>query len=124
MANIIDFALGGGFDANGVMNYLTENQALANAIKIWLITPRGDVIRSGDKGGTVYSYLNVPLSPDNAQSLREEIISGLQYDFYPPLTTKYLNVVADNIKRAWVISGAFYCETYNLQAKLDVTIRT
>ena len=125
MANtLFDMAINGHFTPEGSMAYLTNSEALGNAIKVWLCTPRGDLVRNSQKGSFVYEYMNVPMTKENANALKSDITNALLNDFQPPLQVITLDVQPDPVKRKWMISGSFYSRTYNLSASLDIKLAT
>lgn len=121
---IFDYASSGTLTANGVIYTVTGNKALAESIKLWLITPKGDLIRNPNRGCNVYEWLNTPLTDDYASQIRAQLYEGLMTDFTPPVSVISLVVEPDLTNRAWRIYGQFYSKTYNLSASLDISIST
>lgn len=121
---IFDYASSGVVTENGIIRTVTANKALAESIKLWLITPKGDLIRNPNRGCNVYEWLNMPLTDLYAAQIRSQLYEGLISDFTPPISVISLEVEPDLTNRAWRIYGEFYSKTYNLSASLDVSIST
>ncbi len=120
---LFDYAIEGVFNSRGEIYVVNKAEALSNAIKIWLATPKGDIVNNPTKGGLLYNFLGVPLTDDNARALQDTIVQGLQQDFEVPLDIRYINVVADKEHRTWQIFAQVYSPVYATTADLDLSVR-
>lgn len=122
ISNIFDFAIEGVFNARGEMYSLTRNEALANAIKLWLATPKGDIVNYPYKGGLVYQFIHVLLTQENANALKDAITRGLKEDFDTPLEVRQIEVVPNKSARKWQIYAQVYAPQYGALATLDLSV--
>ena len=66
-------------NSNGELAQLTNSDALAQAVKIWLVSKRNEKIRSRS-GGIIYPYLGKMMDEDKAYDIKSNIIRGLKED--------------------------------------------
>ncbi len=92
---------------NGSMVDLTNSDALAQAIKIWLVSKRNEKIRSIG-GGLMYQFLGKMMDENTASIIKNRIIEGLEYEFNPPLVPVEVTVVPNYMKERWEIGIVAY----------------
>ena len=92
---------------NGSMIELKNSEALAQAVKIWLVSKRNEKIRSRS-GGIMYPYLGKMMDETHATDIRNAIIQGLKEDFTPPLVPVQVDVVPNYDKERWEIGIVAY----------------
>ena len=123
MATIVDLWRGATYDERGDVNLQSGDAALLSAVENWILSPRGTSIRGKDSCGIIYRYMgNKYLTDEYCNKLRNELTAGLKYDFDPPLEVSYLEVTADNQKRAFIIYGEVYSQYYGAKATINVTV--
>jgi len=88
--------------ANQSGTFITDNDALENAVKLWLLKGRGEDLRR-ITGGWVLKHLGKPMDDDRALSIASDIQKGLRSEFKPELTIKNLSVVPNYSQRRWEI---------------------
>ena len=88
---------------NGSMSELNNSDALAQAVKIWLVSKKNEKIRSRS-GGVIYPFLGKIMDETQKDNIKRSIIQGLSEDFNPPLTPIEVTVNPDYEKQRWEIS--------------------
>ena len=92
---------------NGSMEELYNSDALAQAVKIWLVSKKNEKIRSRS-GGILYQFLGKMMAGDQKDAIKRSIIQGLSEDFNPPLTPVEITVNPDYEKQRWEIGIVAY----------------
>lgn len=92
---------------NGSMIELNNSDALAQAVKIWLVSKKNEKIRSRS-GGVIYQFLGKMMDGDQKDAIKRSIIQGLSEDFNPPLTPVEITVNPDYEKQRWEIGIVAY----------------
>ena len=92
---------------NGSIVELVNSDALAQAVKIWLVSKKNEKIRSRG-GGVMYSHLGKMMDENRATEIRNHIIQGLTEEFNPPLTPVQVDVIPNYDKERWEISIIAY----------------
>jgi hypothetical protein len=86
---------------------MINSDALAQAVKIWLVSKRNEKIRSRS-GGIMYPYLGKMMDETRASDIRNRIIQGLKEEFNPPLVPVQVDVVPNYDKERWEIGIVAY----------------
>ena len=92
---------------NGSMVKLENSDALAQAVKIWLVSKKNEKIRSRG-GGLIYQFLGKTMDIQQKDAIKRSIIQGLSEDFNPPLTLVEVTVNPDYEKQRWEIGIVGY----------------
>ena len=92
---------------NGSIADMTNSDALAQAVKIWLVSKRNEKICS-HSGGIMYPYIGKMMDENRASDIKNRIIQGLNEDFNPPLTPVQIDVVPNYEKERWEIGIVAY----------------
>lgn len=92
---------------NGSIDDMTNSDALAQAVKIWLVSKRNEKIRSRS-GGIMYAYLGKMMDENRASDIRNRIIQGLKEEFTPPLVPVQVEVIPNYDKERWEIGIVAY----------------
>ena len=106
---------------NGSIIELTNSDALAQAVKIWLVSKRNEKIRSRS-GGIIYPHLGKMMDEDRAYDIKSNIIRGLKEDFNPPLTPVEVSVIPNYEKERWEIGIVAYNADLAIGVNTKVTI--
>jgi hypothetical protein len=104
-------------DKFGGMIDLENSDALAQAVKIWLVCKPNEKIRTLG-GGILSKYIGKMMDDEQASRLRNDIIQGLQYEFVPKLTPILVEVNPNYEKERWEVNLVAVSE------KLGVGINT
>jgi len=100
-------------NVNGNIQSPINSEALAQAIKIWLASAKGEKIRS-PKGGWLIPLLAKPMTNEVADKIRGNVLTGLSTEFSPPITVTDLQVIPDYNNKRWVISISGYNAGINI----------
>ncbi len=92
---------------NGSIADMTNSDALAQAVKIWLVSKRNEKIRS-QSGGIIYQYLGKMMDEDRASDIKNRITQGLKEEFNPPLIPVQIDVIPNYEKERWEIGIVAY----------------
>ena len=106
---------------NGSMVELTNSDALAQAVKIWLVSKKNEKIRSRS-GGIIYQFLGKMMDESQADNIKRSIIQGLSEDFNPSLTPIEITVNPDYEKQRWEIGIVAYNSDLAIGVNTKVTI--
>jgi hypothetical protein len=104
-----------------VKRYYNEN-ALAQAIKVWLASGRGEKTRTVG-AGWVMPFIGKALSKENAESLRQNIVLGLTTDFSPALTITSCIVIPNVEKNIWIINVQGYNSNFNIGVNTNILLK-
>jgi hypothetical protein len=110
MAVIVDYpGTGEMITPQGNIPVLTDQDALVNAINLWVCSFRSERLYRPHDGGIIADNLLKPMSDDRAQTIHDDLVDGLAYKFTPYVTVHECTVVPDyNLKTYWIeIRG--YC---------------
>lgn len=100
----------------GIKMYYNSD-ALAQAIKIWMVSSKGEKIRTTG-GGYLMPFIGKTLDWEHAQQIAQRLITGLAEDFQPPITVTDIQVVPDTDNFRWIVSVKGY------NADLNVGVNT
>ena len=92
---------------DGSIADINNSDALAQAVKIWLVSKRNEKIRSRS-GGIIYPYLGKMMDETRASDIRNRIIQGLKEEFTPPLVPVQVEVIPNYDKERWEIGIVAY----------------
>jgi hypothetical protein len=121
LKTIYDHYLFGGTSNNGEIKQVWGNDALTNAIKVWLSLYQGEVIRDPLKGGYLTKLLSKPMSEDRAALIKKDLERGLINEFTPVLKNIKVNVTPNYEKRFWNINiDAF---STDIKDSVDITLQ-
>lgn len=115
-----DFSVFGTVDENGVLKELSTQEAIENAFRMWVVSKKGEVIRSPNRGGFLFPWLIKPMSEVNVGRFKISILNGLEQDFYPFLKVESLTIEPDYEARQWNIHLIGYAPEY--KTKVDSTV--
>jgi len=100
-------------DENGGMDGLINSDAVAQSFKNWLISGKGEKIRS-TSGGWVLPFLGKGVTEEIAAQIEKNIILGAEIDFSPPMTITYIAVVPDKKNFRYIIKVEGYNTSVNV----------
>ena len=110
---LVDYDYTGGFDTSGYMKILYDADAVENALKMWIVSLTGDIVRYGGYGGYIYSALGRTLNEDTADDIRLIMLQGLEVNFAPYLEVLELNVTPNYEEKLYEIQLDAYTPQYN-----------
>jgi hypothetical protein len=92
---------------DGSIADMTNSDALAQAVKIWLVSKRNEKVRSRS-GGLMYPYLGKIMDETRASDIKNKIAQGLKEEFIPPLVPVLIDVIPNYEKERWEIGIVAY----------------
>ena len=110
MATIVDFP-GTGQMINAQCNIpvLTDQDALINAINLWISSFRGERLYRPNDGGIVTENLLKPMSDDRAKDIHDALIDGLAHQFTPHVVVSECTVIPDYLRDTYWITIVGFC---------------
>ena len=110
MAVIVDFpGTGEMINSQGNIPVLTDQDALVNAINLWICSFRGERLYRPNDGGIISDNLLKPMSDERANSIRDDLIDGLAHKFTPFVTVSECTVAPDYERNTYWIVIIGYC---------------
>lgn len=110
MAVVVDYpGTGEMLTEQGAIPVLTDQDALVNAINLWICSFRGERLYSPYAGGIVADNLVKPMSSQRAQDMQKQLADSLRYEFNPAISVKECTVVPDFIGNTYWITVRGYC---------------
>lgn len=92
-------------DNKGII-ILEGAEAVKNALKLWLVSFKGDMIRRPDFGGYVTQWLFKSMDEDTRFDIRTAIRVGLEREFSPNVVIDSVKVTPDYVRESWEIEIA------------------
>lgn len=118
-STIVDFDIEGGVNSKGQLTKLYGQEALNNAIKIWLESQKGDFYGFPERGGHLIKILSKEMSDQVQQELIAVIRNTLTIEFDIPLVINEIKVIPDYGKRTWSLKLDITAPTLNLRTSLS-----
>ena len=110
MATVVDFpGTGEIISPQGTIPVLTDQEALINAINLWLCSFRGERLYRPRSGGVLASNLLKPMSNAGADQIHSAVTFGLKNEFTPSVNVQNCTVVPDYQKNTYWIEIKGYC---------------
>lgn len=89
-------------DSQGVI-ILKDIKAVENALRLWLVSFKGDYIRRPDAGGYVTQWLFKPMTEDTRDDIKTAIRVGMDREFSPRIVVNSIKVEPDYVQESWRI---------------------
>lgn len=118
---IFDYDIRGGIDEFGRIKRLKNQDALANAIIMWLTSSKGEIIRHPNRGGPLLRWLKRPMTEEIRVRIKESIEDDLENRFSPRLVVETVSVTGDYQKRLWTVHIKGYSPEINEIVDLSET---
>jgi hypothetical protein len=110
MAVIVDFpGTGEMVTPQGNIPVLTDQDALVNAINLWIGSFRGERLYRPHDGGIIMDNLLKPMSDERARDIHDDLVDGLAYKFTPYVKVRECSVVPDYGKSVYWIEITGFC---------------
>lgn len=123
MAVYVDYDLTGTSNQQGNIPVLTDQEALSNAIKLWLCSFRGERLYRPNKGGWIVGSLMKPMSEDRAVEMEKNIKIGLRTDFQPSIEVTRCKVTPDYENSCYYVHVEGRCPAFRSSVYSDVTLK-
>ena len=89
-------------DTRGII-VLEDVEAIENALRLWLVSFKGDSIRRPNAGGFVTQWLFKSMTEDTAFDIKTAIRVGLEREFAPNIVIDKITVDGDYTRESWRI---------------------
>ncbi len=120
---IYDISYKGTIGLSGEVEQLWGVDALNNAVRMWLASFSGEIVRQPGKGGYLMKWLMKPMNELSIDRIRMGIRNGLNQDFTPFLEILSLEVVPDYEHRYWIIILSVYSNDLKIRTDISVNIK-
>jgi len=118
-----DCSLFGGIDINGNINQLWGADALTNAVRMWLGSFEGEILRNPYLGGFLARLITKPMTQIQSDTIKTEIMRGLVNDFIPKLENITLNVTPNYEQRYWLIELKAWSPSVKVSVEVSDRVR-
>ena len=110
MAVIVDFpGTGEMITPQGNIPVFSDQDALINAINLWICSFRGERLYLPHEGGIIAGNLLKPMSDERAKDIHDDLIDGLAHQFSPHVTVSECTVTPDYERNTYWIEIRGYC---------------
>jgi hypothetical protein len=110
MSVIVDYpGTGEMITSQGNIPVLIDQDALVNAINLWICSFRGERLYRPHDGGIISENLLKPMSDSRAQDIHDDLIDGLAHKFNPYVKVQECTVVPDYLRNTYWIEIRGYC---------------
>lgn len=120
---VFDLGMFGELTPTGELQIFKNSEAVYNALRVWVGSFRGEILREASRGGYVTPWLMKPMTEENTRNLREAILDGLYEDFFPSLTVRSLIVTPDYNRAIWRIELEAYAPYIRETISFDEELR-
>lgn len=114
----------GELDAGGRLQDLRSREAVEQALKLWIVSIRGEILRRPTKGGYITQWLYKPMSEDTAGRIQDSIRSGLQDDFPLSIKLRNLRVTPQYERSTYRVELLVWIPIISDTASVDVDVRS
>lgn len=118
-----DYSLDAELNDSGNLKILEGKYAINNALRLWLSSFKGDIIRKPNSGGYLTRWLVKPLTEDTALAIKRAILDGLNDEFSPALTVTSMSVIPKYKSQYWEIHIEAYCSEFREDINIIENIR-
>ncbi len=118
-----DYPMDAELTVNGVLRTLEGKDAIANALRQWISSFKGEVIRQPDKGGYISRWLMKPITEETALAIKRAILDGLTDEFTPVLIPQVIEVIPHYEQQYWEIHVEAYSPEFRESINVMENIR-
>ena len=118
-----DYPMDAELTVNGVLRTLEGKDAIANALRQWISSFKGEVIRQPDKGGYISRWLMKPITEETALAIKRAILDGLTDEFTPALIPQVIEVIPHYEQQYWEIHVEAYSPEFRESINVMENIR-
>ena len=124
MAVIVDFpGTGEMINPQGNIPVLIDQDALNNAINLWICSFRGERLYRPHDGGIVADHLLKPMGEERSNDMRSDIIDGLAHQFTPYVAVSECTVTPDFERNIYWVMIAGYCPSLRVSIYNKIGLR-
>jgi hypothetical protein len=113
----------GGIDSQGRINELFGKDALRNAIRMWLISYKGEIIKKPYAGGYMVQWLYKPMTSVAPEDIEHSLRDGFDQDFRPTAFISNVSVIADYTKNQWLVTFDVYVPALKISIYIEEQIK-
>jgi hypothetical protein len=118
-----DYSIDADLTSTGALKVLEGRDAITNALKLWISSFRGEVMRDPGKGGYVTRWLMKPISETTAIAIKRAILDGFNDEFYPILIPSVVEVIPNYEREYWEIHIEAYSPEFRENINMIENIR-
>lgn len=118
-----DYSIDAELTSTGALKILEGKQAIENALKLWISSFKGEIIRDPSKGGYITRWLMKPISESTRMSIKRAILDGFTDEFYPVLIPSVIEVIPNYEREYWEIHIEAYSPTFRETINVIENIR-
>jgi len=118
----LDYSFSGELNFSGTIKEYIGAEAISNAVKAWMMSFQGEVLRRPSLGGVLIPFLIKPMSESMARVMRDKLESGLRTEFVPRVLVKTLNITPDFENDCYDIKINGYCPSIRGEVKIDESV--
>jgi hypothetical protein len=118
-----DYSIDADLTSTGALKVLEGRDAVTNALKLWISSFRGEVMRDPSKGGYITRWLMKPISETTAVAIKRAILDGLNDEFYPILIPSIVDVIPNYEREYWEIHIEAYSPEFRENINMIENIR-
>jgi len=120
MALYTDIDIFGREYTNGAPYEFFDEDAIKNALTLWLSSKKGEFLNEPDRGGILDRALFKNMDVGQSNKLRFAIRNALEEKFFPALQIRNISVLPDFTNRLWEISIDYVNPLTNALQSLSV----
>lgn len=113
-----DYPLDAETTSSGVLRELEGQEAIVNALRLWISSFKGEIIRRPEDGGYITRWLMKPLNEETGIAIKRALLDGLTEDFTPVLIPTLIDVTPNYEKGFWEI----HIEAYSPQFRETINV--
>lgn len=118
-----DYSIDAELETTGALKILEGREAITNALRQWISSFKGEIIRDPDRGGYITRWLMKPLSEDTALAIKRAILDGFVDEFYPVLIPNLIEVIPNYEREYWEIHIEAYSPEFRESINMIENIR-
>jgi hypothetical protein len=118
-----DYSIDADLTSTGALKVLEGRDAVTNALKLWISSFRGEVMRDPSKGGYITRWLMKPISETTAVAIKRAILDGLNDEFYPILIPSIVDIIPNYEREYWEIHIEAYSPEFRENINMIENIR-
>lgn len=118
-----DYSIDADLTSTGALKVLEGRDAVTNALKLWISSFRGEVMRDPSKGGYITRWLMKPISETTAVAIKRAILDGLNDEFYPILIPSIVDIIPNYEREYWEIHIEAYSPEFRENINMVENIR-
>ena len=118
-----DYPMDAELTVNGVLRTLEGTEAITNALRQWISSFKGEVIRQPNRGGYISRWLMKPITEETALAIKRAILDGLTDEFTPVLIPQVIEVIPHYEQQYWEIHVEAYSPEFRESVNVIENIR-